>query len=286
MQRSINRFVAVLRRPQYTGENRCLPCTVLNTIIAVVLSAILAVALSTILAVTTSWLVGVATLIACLGAIYFRGYLVPGTPTVTKRYLPERIHRLFGTHHGEVEDSPDHVGSPDTTADLDDADPETLLRATGLVEDCSDDDDLCLDSGFREGWRQRMRSLETDEARIEKLAERLGIEADRLELDGGENAFAVTYDGDHIATWPSEAAFHADLAAAPELDERAPAWRNFEEYQQGTVLAALRVFLEECPVCGGDIDGNEKTIETCCSTRTRESLECVNCGKQLFSQIA
>ena len=275
MYRTVSRLLDSLRRPQYTGENRCLPCTVLNTIIAV--------ALSTILAAVATWLVGVATLVACLGAIYFQGYLVPGTPTLTKRHLPERIHRLFGTHHAGFESD---GGADFKGGTVDDADPETLLRATEIVSDCPEDDDLCLDPDFRDAWREGMAALETEDARIERLAERLGVEADCLDLDGGENAFGVTYEGNRIATWPSEAAFLADLAAAPALDEHAPDWQEFEEQQQGTVLTALRVFLEECPICGGDIDGNEKTIETCCSTRTRESLECVDCGKQLFSQIA
>ena len=309
MHPTISRLVDSIRRPEYTGENRCLPCTVLNTIVAIGVSAILAV--------VGTWVLGVATLVACLWAIYVRGYLVPGTPTLTKRYLPASAHRLFGTHHadGEFEDAyeagdrsiddgrgeladtdGEFINSDGRFDEADgefaeaedefaDADPETLLRATGVVSNCADEEDLCLDGAFREGWRERMASLETEQSRIERLAGRLDVDPERLELDGGENAFAVRYEGGRIATWPSEAAFLADLAAAPELDERAPVWREFGERQQGTVLTALRVFLEECPSCGGEITGNEETVESCCSTATRSAVGCADCESKMLSTI-
>ncbi|WP_049896466.1 hypothetical protein [Natrialba chahannaoensis] len=76
-----------LKQPEYTGENRCLPCTLVNLAIAAV----------------AGWLVarkhraaGVLAIAVSTAIIYFRGYLVPGTPTLTKRYLPADVLRLFG----------------------------------------------------------------------------------------------------------------------------------------------------------------------------------------------
>jgi len=77
-----------LRRPQYTGDNRCIPCTIVNLLIA----ALVAVALG------VAWLpvAGAVAFVLSVLAIYLRGYLVPGTPTLTKRYMPVRVLELFG----------------------------------------------------------------------------------------------------------------------------------------------------------------------------------------------
>jgi len=80
-------LVERLGRPEYTGENRCLPCTVLNAAIAVGAAALLS---------RRSRPAGGAALLAALGLIYLRGYLVPGTPTLTRRYLPESVLAAFG----------------------------------------------------------------------------------------------------------------------------------------------------------------------------------------------
>lgn len=86
-----------LRRPEYTGENRCLPCTVINLAIAVA-AAVLTGVLFAGLGVSTAGRVvaGGLVLIGSVAAVYLRGYLVPGTPTLTKRYLPRPVLRLFG----------------------------------------------------------------------------------------------------------------------------------------------------------------------------------------------
>ncbi|QLK24597.1 hypothetical protein HYG81_10715 [Natrinema zhouii] len=76
-----------LRQPEYIGENRCEPCTVLNLIIAAVLGSIIA---------RKSRLGGLLAVGLSVALIYLRGYLVPGTPTLTKRYLPPAVLRWFG----------------------------------------------------------------------------------------------------------------------------------------------------------------------------------------------
>ncbi|WP_226011501.1 hypothetical protein [Halomicrobium salinisoli] len=76
-----------LEQPEYTGENRCLPCTVVNLVIA----AAIAVALG-----RRSRAKGALAFAASAVLIYLRGYLVPGTPTLTKRYLPREVLTWFG----------------------------------------------------------------------------------------------------------------------------------------------------------------------------------------------
>lgn len=74
------------RQPEYTGDNRCIPCTTINLIIAVIVSVALG---------TVSLGMGIAVAAVSITIIYLRGYLVPGTPPLTKRYFPDRVLRLF-----------------------------------------------------------------------------------------------------------------------------------------------------------------------------------------------
>ncbi|QFU82137.1 hypothetical protein [Natronorubrum aibiense] len=76
-----------LKQPAYTGENRCEPCTILNLLIAAVVGSLVA---------RKSRIGGLLAVGLSIGLIYLRGYLVPGTPTLTKRYLPPEVLRWFG----------------------------------------------------------------------------------------------------------------------------------------------------------------------------------------------
>lgn len=80
-------LLSKLRQPEYTGEHRCTPCTIINVGIAAA-GGIIATKL-------TSRLGGTMTVAGSLGLIYLRGYLVPGTPQLTKQYLPDEILRRF-----------------------------------------------------------------------------------------------------------------------------------------------------------------------------------------------
>ena len=75
-----------VRQPEYVGENRCVPCTVTNLVIAAVLTAALA------------WLsvpLAVAFAVLAVASIWLRGYLVPKTPELTKQYLPNELLAKF-----------------------------------------------------------------------------------------------------------------------------------------------------------------------------------------------
>jgi hypothetical protein len=76
-----------LRQPEHTGENRCLPCTLANVAVAVVVSVLVG---------RRRRALGLAVLALSLAAISLRGYLVPGTPALTARYLPESVRRSVG----------------------------------------------------------------------------------------------------------------------------------------------------------------------------------------------
>lgn len=80
-------LLEAFREPEYTGENRCVPCTVVNVALAVVL---------TVVSAALGPVVALAVFVGSIASVYYRGYLVPGTPELTKRYLPERVLTLFG----------------------------------------------------------------------------------------------------------------------------------------------------------------------------------------------
>lgn len=123
-----------LRQPAYTGENRCVPCTIANVAIAGAGSAAIA---------TKSKKLGGAAFAASLGAIHLRGYLVPGTPTLTKRYFPDRVLRWF-------DKEPTSTAIPvDGNGETIRVDPEQVLLDARAVTPCEGGTDLCLQSDFR-----------------------------------------------------------------------------------------------------------------------------------------
>lgn len=250
-----------LRRPEYTGKNRCRPCTVVNLAIIAVVGA--AVAVWSAVAAVVAVAVGLAVLA-------LRGYLVPGTP----RFAPRLVEPLpfdFG-----------HTGPPretDALSDVgdgaDDPDPEAVLEslvAAGVVE--GDSEQLFLNDAFREAWTDRMATLRTAEeseflARVE-AASPADVEAqlhsDRVLLAGGRDV------------WLRRSVAIAETAAVEALQE----W----DLPPGIrVLAAqpLRTFLQTCPVCGGPVE--ESTRQDCCggpgSVRgdpEQPVLACADCG--------
>lgn len=89
-----------LQQEEYVGENRCWPCTVVNIAIGVLL-ALAGGAVARRVGGQGSGRLVTIVLGAVFGAlIYLRGYLVPGTPTLTKQYLPEPVLQLFGKSPG------------------------------------------------------------------------------------------------------------------------------------------------------------------------------------------
>lgn len=253
MVRSIQTALDRFRRPEYTGENRCTPCTVVNLVIAALASVVFGGVAAPL---------GVAVAVISLLSIYLRGYLVPGTPTLTKRYLPDRVLRWF--------DKP-----PTTNLDTD-LDVETQLLAVGAVEPV--DDDLRITTEFEAAWRREIERVRGDVAR------RAGalLDLDDPEIDEGTSVCQVS-DGDRIvARWPSTAALIADIAAVPLLRDRTANWDDLAQIEQGQLLAGLRLFVETCPDCGGPLAFSEEQVQSCCRTRDVVSYDCESCDARVM----
>ena len=244
-----------LRQPEYTGENRCLPCTVVN------------VALSLALAVPVGLLldpgIGAVVLVLALGAVYLRGYLVPGTPELTKRYLPSRVLALFGKE-----------SFAGRRIDVDpDAPTDELLVAAGALETTEDGGDARLTEAFGEAWTGRIAEMRGTGFSETAIEEALG--AGEVSMHGEA---AAVVDGRKSKRWLSTAALGADLAAAAELEARLETWTDLDPTDRLDVLRGLRLFLEECPDCRAALEPEEYVAEHCCERpHTVVELVCSAC---------
>lgn len=253
-----------LRRPEYTGENRCWPCTVANG--TILLACCLAVA-------PFSPLLALAGLAAGAGAIRFRGYLVPYTPQ-----LAGRVRRA-------LTDEPDRpltgsLSPEETDEELGERTLAALLEA-GVIR--PEGERLHLDERFADDWREEMRRLRglSDESlvgEIEAAARSRTVEA----LEADRPLFVLT-GPDGGEAWISRPVAIAETAAvaAVSTDPFAIA----EPHRLGAARA-LRGFLERCPVC--ETATEETSPHRCCgSVRNRESLSgsvlvCPACDEALY----
>ncbi|RKD94845.1 hypothetical protein [Halopiger aswanensis] len=286
----IDRFDALerLRQPEYTGENRCLPCTVANVAIAFAIAVGIAVA---------SPLAGVLAFGCCLAIIAIRGYLIPGTPTLTQRYLPERVLRAFGKASDErptVE-----------TADLEDA-LEALVAADVVARGASSrssTEAIRLTPQFRRRWDDRLERFGPGESAksagqrgtdptaertpdATAVAEFVNLEPDAVR-QRGETTFEL--EGSRRRRWESAAALAADIAADRELRNRLEGWADLEVDDRQDVLTGLRLLRERCPAppCDGRLTATRDRLEHCCR-RTQIGLEvtCEDCGRPIVTVAA
>ncbi len=211
---------------------------------------------------------GVATFAAAAALIYFRGYLIPGTPTFTKRYLPEGVLAAFD----KAPNGP-----------IGEIDPRELLFAFGVVVDDPTMDDLVLDPAFVDAWNRSIEIHRTEESELRRSLARLsGVERSDLEFRDGPHVFAAETSDGHLANWPSRAACVADAAGAVVLPQWDPDWDRRPVAVRADLLAVLRLFLERCPTCDGDVMLSQDVVESCCRRRDVAAATCRDCDARLF----
>jgi hypothetical protein len=275
-----------LRRPEYTGENRCRPCTVVNVVVA----AALAVAVASTSAVAgatgpVGWAAGALVFALAAAMIYLRGYLVPGTPQLTERYFPDRVLAAFGK--APTADQP--IRSPDGGRPPEEAafDVEEKLLELRAVTECEDSPDLCLTSHFQTAWREKIALIRTgDEDNPGDLAVDVamivGENPESLAIEAFGEGYVARIDGRRVGQWPSEAALLGDVTAANAIiDRQSDAWGEFSVDQRGRLLQGLRVFLEQCPACDGDVVLGEEVVESCCRSVDVVAATCTDCGDRI-----
>jgi hypothetical protein len=255
-----------VRRAEYTGENRCVPCTVANLAIAAVLSVGVGL---------VSPPVGLAVLALSLSAVWLRGYLVPGTPELTTRYFPDWLLAVFDKHE-----------RPEVSLDPEAFDAQSYLVGAGLVVDDPDAPDAVLDDEFAAAWAERAAAIAADEdgrPGVEELSGLVDVPAGRLDVEPIGTRSVIAYaDDEYIGQWESRAAFAAEMAAATELDRRHPEWRDLPLAYRSRVLAALRLFVEVCPDCGGPIALGDEVVKSCCRSWHVVAATCRDCGARVL----
>lgn len=267
MRLTIPISVPSFRQPEYTGENRCIPCTILNAAIT-----ILAAGTVFFLTFSESILVGLGTglTILLVGAIviYYRGYLIPWTPQITSRYFPNWVLRWFDKDADPPED----------------VEPEFVLRDLGAIGECDDGDDLCLTDSFETAWWDHMDSLRDSDTTHSDLAGLLDVAMDDITVTTHDDAVTARYNGNKIGQWESNAGLIADIAAAKVFAASGNSmWNSLRTDQQGTVLNGLRAFLERCPACDGRIDfESNTTVRSCCQYMDVVAASCVDCDARVF----
>lgn len=316
-----NPIVDRLRRPEYTGENRCNLCTQSNLLIAAGLSWLIA---------RKSNLSGFLVALGSIALIYLRGYLFPRTPTLTKQYFPTTVIQLFGgdepTHAGGLEmrrDAPTGEASgmlpiddPDSNRNLVDApeptaaetkksnrsndasrdsinferssetvDLETYFLSHELAKHCSNRNDICLSDEFEGVWVDEMKQLADAEPDIGTAINAFGFDGNKatFELVIRNGGYILRSNASQIGTWPSHAALIADIAASRILESWVADWESYDPQDKGQILNGLRMLLRQCP-SGGDVRMTEEAVESCCHPYTVVALVCRETGERLFEQ--
>lgn len=252
--------LARLEQPAYIGDNRCLPCTVVNVVIAVALAAGIGV--------VTAVPAGVFALALFLLLIRLRGYLVPGTPTLTRRYLPDRVLEAFGKSPSAAPTietvSPAELGSVLTAADV--------ATERGA--------EIRLSPSLRTRWNERLAG-DASEPSADEIAS--AFDADEVRrLD--ETSFVL--EGRNRVRWESTAALAADVAAAAELRSRIDGWDALAIDERRDLLTGLRLLRDRCPACGDAVATTAETLEHCCR-RPRVGIRavCEGCDRPLVERV-
>jgi len=258
-----------VRRPEYTGRNRCWPCTITNAALLAVLGVVAAVV----------WLpLAVAVLVAGGVGIWLRGYLVPYTP----RVAPPLFDRLPVPSPKSYEQAA--RGSLAGTGDEAAPDGEAVLDAlldAGVVD--ADADALALDSSFRDAWADERRALRDEDGEALAAAiESTAPEGVTARAQGSDGSLILVEGSDGGVTLARPIAI-AEAAAVRALETTAP---ELSAAVRVSAARPLRGFLERCPVCGTDVV--ETTPRSCCgTTNPREEddriLACPSCDRRIYT---
>ncbi|MFC7069695.1 hypothetical protein [Halobaculum lipolyticum] len=250
--------ISRLRNPAYTGHNRCYPCTGVN------LAATAALALG---AGYVSVPAGVAVGAVGLAAVYFRGYLVPGTPELTKRYLPERVLRWF-----------DKAPTGDALGGID---PEHYLRDAGAVVD-GPDGDLTVAPAMRAAIVAELDELDSDDQLAFALADALGLDPTAVSVSPEGVGYGARIGAQPAGRWESRVALATDLAAHEVFTRRIGGWRTLPADTRASLLGAFRLCLDTCPACDGGVSLGTDTAESCCRSYEVLVATCDECDARLF----
>lgn len=246
------------RNPDYTGKNRCWPCTAVNLI---------AVGLLSIGMATVGYGIG-AILVGVLGfiAIWVYGYAVPGTPQFT-RYLPERILQVFGKETSSTRRSADIV--------------RALFEAELLVE--STDGSPQLTDEAKAAYETRARKLVSDHERLRdavtELFPNIAAVSVNRGLGGSETWFGKDEEGNTTIQWEVRPIVAMDVAGAELLTTHVDGWEQYAPRKRQQAYSVLRQGASTCPSCGEEFEADNSRNVVCCGGRSLTgALRCPSCN--------
>lgn len=265
--------IAGFRRPEYTGENRCWPCTAVN--LGVLAALCVPLGLLWPAAGAVAGLAGAA-------VVWYRGYLFPYTPRLAPRlirWLPgDPFHRRRG---GESLETLAGEGS-----DRGDVDGERVLRT--LVESDAvvpDGEGLVLTDRFRTQWTEAMDELagsSPDELANAALGAS-SVAASSEAIEGPDRTYVVLSDGSGNVSWLERPVAIAETAAAEVL-----ASLDVPAERRDVAAHAACAFLDRCPACGDDVV--ETSANSCCggivptpTVAAPRVLACETCDVRFFT---
>jgi len=275
--------LARLRRPEYTGANRCWPCTAVNLSVAALACANVYIWGAMLASATVGVAAALAVAATSLAMVWLRGYLLPGTPVLT-RHLPAAFLGLFGKDATPTvaRGVTGHDGASGAETD---GGAVSAAESTGIA--VLDDTAVATNDGvaddFRRDWDRAV--AETERVDAAALADRFGLPAGTAVGEVGRGVLARA-DGDRVGAWPSRLAFRADVASAGLLADRIDEWDALAPTERGCLCAALRAHRETCPACGASLSTGPATVRSCCGHLDVVATDCADCGTRLVERAA
>jgi hypothetical protein len=260
-ERSLN-----IKNGEYTGENRCYPCTVVNILIAITLAGAVGV-------LSSPTAGGVALLIFLL-FIYLQGYLVPGTPHLTKTYLPDWVLSIFGKDVN-LETANDRLSGEEFM---------NLLASVGIINPGASSS-LVLETDVKSEWESIQNSIPR-ESNLESVASFIDRPQHSISIEPHDGVYRVEYLGNTIGEWNSKELLQIDLATDLLLDDYIEDWQSYGVAVRADMVHQFRVFLESCPHCNGELTYHQDSMETCCQEYGVIIGECVSCNIEVFKKQA
>lgn len=282
------RLIDQLQNDAYTGENRCMACTAVNTVLAVVGTVLIDRISRPLVGRRRARGLALGSLTISGLSIWLLGYLVPKTPELTKEYMPPWMLAWFDKE--PFESDAELIGEY-REAELDPIDTEEYLLEKGVITTVADGQDYAMSEEFQSAWEAELEALEDwpDDESAPDIEPVLDLfEADLSKggeepsrLDVGDQRIAITYpDGSRSLSWPSLTAVKADLATGAVLEQWDEEWDDLDVYQRAQVFKSVRIVVETCPDGDRTVVG-EDTVESCCSTQEVATVECTDSGDRL-----
>ncbi|WP_318569288.1 hypothetical protein [Salinigranum marinum] len=245
-------FVGSLAHPAYTGQARDPGFVVANVLVV----SLLAVAAESLVPLAGSVLIAVG-----FALLVGRGYAIPGTPWAL-RAVERRADAL-------ATPGPERIPR----------DERELLRAGVFAVR---GDEFRPTESFAAAWRTHVVTAGRRENDARSLAVVLGLPSDAVRVAPVGELLVAEARERRLGAWLSRAALVADTASIAELRRFCPQWDLLSPRLRGAMLATLRLYLDVCPVCDGELSLDRATSRVPGAVDTVVAVTCTGCDARLF----